>query len=74
MERGVFFSTVTYIQVKQIIKKICRAETRFYPLVVDRMEADLNANLQAIVRNGWVKLLEESNYVTREMFYYKIEL
>lgn len=65
MERGVFFSIVTYIQVKQIIKKekyVGRRLGSIYWLLID-----LNANLQAIVRNGWVKLLEESNYVTREM-------
>ncbi len=44
-----FFCIVMYIWVKHFQKWKCKM--RFYPSVVDCMEADLNANLSLIVRN-----------------------
>lgn len=54
--KDIFFSLVSYIQTKRIIRKIFKkAGWDFFSInrLLDWMEADLNTSLQSIVRKGW---------------------
>lgn len=65
----IFFRIVMYITIYYQITKQCRAGTWINPLVVDRIEVDMNVSLQLIGRKkrGLNRLHDwrKSAYITR---------